>query len=579
MLLAALCGMGAEIAAQAQGPVAQCVRIEAYVRGNSEQSQRAVEYLAGFEKARPGVRVDVHDVEKDPEALKRLNALSARFGVQSQIPTIHAAGRIVVGFRDAATSGPQVEELLTIRAFMREGCPRCAGAKPFLPILQQRYPGMRVLVHETTSDPNAMPYLQHLASWYGIQGASVPAFYAGGQLFVGYNGYEITGRQIEALLDSMCGPCRPPAAAGPSTSATRTSPGRSRFAHAVLPLVIGWTALPPPPAQAEGGPPGGSSPPVVPAPTLTPPPPPPGGGGPGRDTTAAEDAELPGEAPLPAEAPLPGGSPGLLPGEAPVPGQVLMPKREAIAPPADVRVPWLGKLDVGYLGMPAFTILIGLVDGFNPCAMWVLIFLLSVLVGLNDRRKIVLIAGTFVLVSGLAYFAFMAMWLEVWRLVGYARPAQLALGVMAILIGLVHIKDFFAFKRGLSLSIPESAKSGLYSQVRKIVTAKNLFVALVGAITLAVLVNVVELLCTAGLPAVYTQILNAQGYPGWKRYAYLGLYNLAYMFDDALMLTVVVVTLSRRRLQEREGRWLKLFSGVVILALGMLLVFRPELLV
>jgi hypothetical protein len=241
-----------------------------------------------------------------------------------------------------------------------------------------------------------------------------------------------------------------------------------------------------------------------------------------------------------------------------------------------VDVPWLGRLDPRQLGMPLFTVAIGLVDGFNPCAMWVLLLLLSILVNLRDRIRILAIAGTFVLVSGVAYFAFMAAWLNVFEWIGMLRPVQLALGTLAIVIGLVHVKDFFAFKRGPSLSIPESAKPGIYARIRRIVTAENLPAAIGAAFVLAVLVNLVELLCTAGLPALYTSILTQRGYSTAARYGYLGLYIAAYMFDDALMVAGVVLSLSRFKLQETGGRWLKLISGGVILALGLAMLFKPE---
>jgi hypothetical protein len=241
-----------------------------------------------------------------------------------------------------------------------------------------------------------------------------------------------------------------------------------------------------------------------------------------------------------------------------------------------VDVPWLGRLDPRQLGMPLFTIAIGLVDGFNPCAMWVLLLLLSILVNLQDRIRILAIAGTFVLVSGVAYFAFMAAWLNVFEWIGMLRPVQLTLGTLAIVIGLVHVKDFFAFKRGPSLSIPESAKPGIYARIRRIVTAENLPAAIGAAFVLAVLVNLVELLCTAGLPALYTSILTQRGYSTAARYGYLALYIAAYMFDDALMVAGVVLSLSRFKLQENGGRWLKLVSGAVILALGLAMLFKPE---
>jgi cytochrome c biogenesis protein CcdA len=290
---------------------------------------------------------------------------------------------------------------------------------------------------------------------------------------------------------------------------------------------------------------------------------------------AGDDLGLPPEADLPPEAPI-----GASPATAPTGPVRAITADEAREPSrSTVKVPVLGTLDVRKLGMPAFTFLIGLIDGFNPCAMWVLVFLLSVLAGLNDRRKLIIVAGTFVLISGLAYFIFMAAWLNVFRLIGLVRWAQIALGVLAVGMGAIHIKDFFAFKKGLSLSIPESAKPGIYAKVRKIAAAESLWVALGTAIVMAVLVNMVELLCTAGLPALYTSILSYQGYPRLVEYLYLGLYILAYMFDDTILLLVVAVTLSRRRLQEREGRWLKLVSGVVILALGIVMLFAPTWLV
>jgi glutaredoxin len=240
----------------------------------------------------------------------------------------------------------------------------------------------------------------------------------------------------------------------------------------------------------------------------------------------------------------------------------------------DVRVPFLGVLRVSDVGLPVFTVVLGLLDGFNPCAMWVLLFVLSLLVNLRDRTKMALIGGTFVLVSGIVYFAFMAAWLNLFFLVGVSRPTQILLGVVAGLIGALNVKDF-AGGAGPSLAIPAAARPGIYARVRAIVTAERMGAALGGVVVLAVLVNVVELLCTAGLPAVYTRILTLRALPAWQYYAYLGLYNAAYMLDDGLMLALAVVTLGRHKLQERGGRWLKLVSGAVMLALGLLLIWAP----
>lgn len=244
-----------------------------------------------------------------------------------------------------------------------------------------------------------------------------------------------------------------------------------------------------------------------------------------------------------------------------------------------IRTRWFGELRVQELGLPLFTIAIGLLDGFNPCAMWVLLFLLSLLVNLRDRRRMALIAGTFVLVSGLIYFAFTAAWLNMFLLIGLSRAVQVTLGGVALFVGTVNVKDFFAWQRGLSLTIPASAKSGIYARVRRILEAQNLAGAMAGIVALAGLVNAVELLCTAGFPALYTQILASHNLPTSTYYAYLGVYNLAYIFDDSLMVAIAVITLRRERLQERAGQWLKLLSGLVMVGLGAVLLLRPNWLI
>jgi glutaredoxin len=244
--------------------------------------------------------------------------------------------------------------------------------------------------------------------------------------------------------------------------------------------------------------------------------------------------------------------------------------------PQTVQTRLFGALDVSQIGLPLFTLALGLLDGFNPCAMWVLLFLLSLLVRLQDRRRMALVAGTFVLVSGAVYYAFMAAWLNVFLAVGLSNQVRWALAGTALLVGAVNVKDFLAWGKGFSFSIPEKAKPGLYARARKVLAAGSLTASLMAVATLAVVVNFVELLCTAGLPAIYTAVLTQQGVSVAAHYAYLGLYILGYMADDTLMVTVAVVALGNHKLTERTGRWLKLLSGVVMLALGAVLLLRPD---
>jgi hypothetical protein len=234
------------------------------------------------------------------------------------------------------------------------------------------------------------------------------------------------------------------------------------------------------------------------------------------------------------------------------------------------------RLTVEDLGLPLSTVVIGILDGFNPCSMWVLILMISMLATLKDRKRMLLVAGTFVAVEGLAYFAFMAAWLNLFLFIGISRISEIILGAIAGLAGIVNIKDYWAYGRGVSLSIPAAAKPGLYARMRRILQAEDALGAVLGAVVLAILVQMVELLCTSGFPALYTRILTLQRLDPASYYAYLLLYNLFYMLDDVIVLGVGAITLSQRRLQEREGKWLKLLSGLVMLGLGAYLIAAPR---
>jgi len=223
------------------------------------------------------------------------------------------------------------------------------------------------------------------------------------------------------------------------------------------------------------------------------------------------------------------------------------------------------------VGLPLFTFVMGLLDGFNPCSMWVLLLMISLLAPLNDRPRMVAIAGTFLVVQAIAYFGFLAAWLNLFLTIGLSRASEIVIAAVAILAGIVNVKDFFAFGTGPSLSIPEKSKPGIYARMRAILHAENLWGALVATVILGVLVQFVELLCTSGFPALFTRILTLQHMEGAQYYGYLLLYLAAYMLDDLMILAIGVITLSRHRLQEREGRWLKLISGLVMVGLGLYL--------
>ncbi len=234
------------------------------------------------------------------------------------------------------------------------------------------------------------------------------------------------------------------------------------------------------------------------------------------------------------------------------------------------------RLSLDEVGLPLFTLAMGLLDGFNPCSLWVLILMISLLAPMNNRLRMFAIAGTFVAVEGLAYFIFMAAWLNLFLFIGLSRISEIVIAAIALLAGMINLKDFWFYGRGVSLSIPDAAKPDIYARMRRILQAQNLAGALIGTVVLAILVQIVELLCTSGFPALYTRILTLKQLDSMSYYGYLLLYNVAYMFDDVIILTIGVITLSQRRLQEKEGRWLKLISGLVMVGLGIYLFVVPN---
>ena len=203
-------------------------------------------------------------------------------------------------------------------------------------------------------------------------------------------------------------------------------------------------------------------------------------------------------------------------------------------------------------------------------------FLLSLMVHAKNRRRMLLIGGVFVLFSALIYFVFMAAWLNVFLLIGELKLITAIAGAVAVLFALINIKDYFWFKQGVSLGIPDEAKPGLFKRMRGLVSADSLPAMLGGTVVLAVAANSYELLCTSGFPMVYTRALTLNDLSTAGFYGYLALYNLIYIIPLLIIVALFAVRFGSRKLSEQEGRVLKLLSGVMMLALGITLLIAPE---
>jgi hypothetical protein len=246
--------------------------------------------------------------------------------------------------------------------------------------------------------------------------------------------------------------------------------------------------------------------------------------------------------------------------------------------PLVLELPFVGAMQVGVSSLPMMTLVIAAVDALNPCAFFVLMFLLSLLIHTRNRRRMLLVGGVFVFFSGLMYFLFMTAWLNLFRVIGQLDVITIVAAVVAAVVGLINIKDFFWFRQGVSLTLSEQAKPKLFQRMRDLLQARSLTMLISATVGLALFANMYEFLCTAGFPMVYTRILTLSDLTTMQYYAYLVLYNLVYIVPLLIIVLIFVSTMSVRRLQKGEGRGLKLFSGTMMLGLGILLLFAPSLL-
>ena len=241
-------------------------------------------------------------------------------------------------------------------------------------------------------------------------------------------------------------------------------------------------------------------------------------------------------------------------------------------------LPVIGDVDADSVSLPLFTVAVAGLDAFNPCAFFVLLFLLSLLVHARSRWRMALVGGVFVVISGVMYFAFMAAWLNVFLVTGQLRWVTTVAGLIALAIAIFNMKDYFLPDSAGSLSIPDSAKPGLFSRMRKLTMGDSMPTVLAGTVALAAVANSYELLCTAGFPLVFTRVLTLNDLGTSTYYGYLALYNIIYVVPLLIIVGVFVWTLGSRKLSEQEGQFLKLMSGMMMLGLGLLLVLRPSLL-
>ena len=247
--------------------------------------------------------------------------------------------------------------------------------------------------------------------------------------------------------------------------------------------------------------------------------------------------------------------------------------------PNITEVPFFGRINLSQLALPILTITLGALDSFNPCAFFILIVLLSMLMYLQSRKKMMIVGCIFIFFSGLFYALFMLLLFNSFYFTKlYINITSVIVGIVACAVGLLNIKDFFYFKQGLSLGIPEGKREVIFKRMRKLVKSPSLVVMLGGTIFIAISVNFFELLCTFGFPLYFTNRLATENLPTLTYYSYILLYTVVYVIPLFIILIVSVFSLRINKLTEWQGRILKLFPGIFLFSFGILMVIDYQLL-
>jgi thiol-disulfide isomerase/thioredoxin len=246
--------------------------------------------------------------------------------------------------------------------------------------------------------------------------------------------------------------------------------------------------------------------------------------------------------------------------------------------PETLKLPILGEVQTKNLSLPTLTFFIALLDGFNPCAMWALLFLISLLLGMKNKKRMLILGTAFIAASAFVYLLFMATWLNLLLFLGFILWVRVFIGAVALGAGSYNIKDYITNPAGVCKVSKGKKRQKLLEKLKKFTEKKHFLIALIGIIILAFAVNLVELVCSAGLPAIYTQILALSHLPIWQYYLYLLFYIFIFMLDDLLVFFAAMTTLRAVGPEGKYARYSRLVGGILMLLIGILLLFKPELL-
>ena len=239
-------------------------------------------------------------------------------------------------------------------------------------------------------------------------------------------------------------------------------------------------------------------------------------------------------------------------------------------------VPLIGQINLSGQSLLVSTLIISFVDGFNPCSLWVLSILLSIVLQTRSRKKVLIVGSAFLITTTFLYGLFIAGVFSVLRIISFIGWIQVVVALIALGFALVNIKDYFWYKEGISFTISDDKKPGIYQRMRGIIRNSDSYWQLIGAtVVFAGGIALIELTCIAGFPVIWSNLLASQNVDMLTFVLLLLVYMLVYLLDEMGIFLAAVFTLRASKLEEKHGRVLKLIGGVLMLTLAVVMLVDP----
>ncbi len=244
-----------------------------------------------------------------------------------------------------------------------------------------------------------------------------------------------------------------------------------------------------------------------------------------------------------------------------------------------INVPFLGVVDISDYSLPLMSLLLGFVDGFNPCAMWVLVMFLTILVEAGSRRRMFEMAGLFILVEAVMYYLILNVWMTTWDFIGLDRIVTPIVGMVAIVAGSYFLYQFF--KGDSSCHVGSlSAKQKTRQKIKSYSKAPMTMMVALGILAIAFSVNIIEFACSIGIPQTFTKILDINGFTWLQKQFYTLLYIIMYMIDDVIVFGIALYSFDKIGFTTHKYTQAShLIGGLIMWILGLIMLFNPSLLV